>query len=130
MIRLILRLFGIRDFEPCQSCENLKEQLRYERETNFRLTDTIVRIVSPKVTEAAPQEIAPIAQSSMLFSRRRAALEEKDRQEAFIIAQKKHLAQPDSSKDIPRNPDGSVTYGLERYNEIEKLEKELGVEES
>ena len=124
MIRLILRVFGIRDFEPCQSCENLKEQLRYERENNFRLTDTLVRIVSPKVTEAAPQEIAPVAQSSMLFSRRRAALEEKDRQEAFIIAQKKHLAIP----DLPSNP--RATGVITNIQSVEELEKELGVEES
>ena len=126
MLRFILRIFGIRDFEPCQSCENLKEQLRYERETNFRLTDTIVKIVSPKVVEAAPVEINQVQQSSALFSRRRAELEKKDRAEALIIAQKRHVAMPD---DIVKeysisDEKNKVMSSLS----VEQLEKELGVE--
>jgi hypothetical protein len=54
-----------------------------------------------------------IAQSSALFSRRRAALEARDRQEAQILSEKKHLGVPDKLRDIS----------------VEGLEKELGVEE-
>ena len=111
MIRFILRLFGIRDFEPCSSCENLKEQLRYERENNFRLTDTLVRIVSPKVVEQPAVEINQIAASSALFSRRRAALEAKDREEARILKNSTNLGKPDDS-----------------LKDITKLEHELGIE--
>jgi hypothetical protein len=110
MTRFFLRLFGIRDFEPCSSCENLKEQLRYERENNFRLTDTLVRIVSPKAVESPPVEINQIASSSALFSRRRAAMEAKDREEARILKNSTNLGKPDDS--------------------IRKLENELGVEEA
>ena len=124
MIRFILRVFGIKDFEPCSSCENLKQQLEFERGEKKLLIDTLVLIVKPKEVEAAPVEIAPVQQSSALFSRRRAALEEKDRQEAFIIAQQKHLATPDSRIANPRNT-GVIT----NIQAIEELEKELGVEE-
>ena len=124
MIRFILRVFGIKDFEPCSSCENLKQQLEFERGEKKLLIDTLVSIVKPKTVEAAPVEIAPVQQSSALFSRRRAALEEKDRQEAFIIAQQKHLANPDSK--FARNT-APITGAIN--DQIQQLEKELGVEE-
>jgi hypothetical protein len=112
MIRLFLRLFGIKDFEICQSCETLKQQLAYERDEKKLLTNTLLRIVSPKVVEAAtPVEINPIGSSSALFSRRRAAMEEKDRQEAMILKQANHLGKPDNLKDI------------------NQLESELGIDE-
>lgn len=111
MIRLILRLLGIKDFEVCQSCETLKQQLAFVNEEKKQLTETLLAIVHPKVMEAAPVELSPIVQTSALFSRRRAALEAKDRAEAKILQEKKHLGMPDDIKSI------------------EQLEKELGVEE-
>ena len=127
MIRILLRLFGIKDFDTCKSCETLKEQLIFEREEKKRLTDTLINIIKPKEIEAPPTEIAPIAQSSAVWSRRRAALEAKDKQEAFIIAQAKHLAKPDR---MPVRPADSVhidNIGIPQS--VEQLEKELGVEE-
>ncbi len=113
MIRLFLRLFGIRDFEPCASCATLKQQLEYVTDQNKQLTETLLRIVSPKAYETPPAvEINPVIQTSGLFSRRRAALEERDRQEARILAEKKHVATPDNI-----------------LNSISKLEDELGVME-
>ena len=110
MIRLILRLLRIRDFEVCASCETLKQQLAYERSEKTQLIDTILRIVNPKTIEAAaPIEMNQIASSSALFSRRRAALEEKDRQEAQIIKNSKNIGKPD----------------IESLKAINDLEKEL-----
>ena len=121
MTRFFLRLFGIRDFEPCSSCENLKEQLRYERDNNLRLTDTLVRIVSPKIVEQPPIEINQIAASSALFSRRRAALEERDRQEAMIKKSSTNLGKPDDSlRDIQKG---------QNVMSVSQLESELGIEE-
>ncbi len=120
MIRLFLRLFGIRDFEPCASCSTLKQQLEYVTDQNKQLTDTLLRIVSPKAYETPPAvEINPVIQTSGLFSRRRQALEERDRQEARILAEKKHVAMPDI---INPNKDNIL-------NSISKLEDELGVME-
>lgn len=107
MIRLLLRLFGIKDYEVCQSCETLKQQLRFANEEKKELTDTLLNIIKPKTYEAAPIELNPVSQQSALFSRRRAALEAKDREEARILKEGKHLARPD----------------------IDKLEKELDIKE-
>lgn len=113
MIRLFLRLIGIRDYEVCQSCETLKQQLAYERDEKRQLTETLLKIVSPKVVvEQEIKEIQPVIQTSGLFSRRRAALEARDREEAKILKNSTNLGKPD-----------------DKLKEIEKLEIELGVEE-
>ena len=113
MIRLFLRLFGIKDFEVCQSCETLKQQLAFVNDEKKQLTETLLAIVHPKVVEAAPVEINPVVQSSGLFSRRRSALEARDRAEAAALRQST-LGKPDNIKVD---------------NTIKDLETELGVEE-
>lgn len=117
MIRLLLRLLGIDDFEICKSCETLKQQLEYERSEKKQLTETLLNIVSPKTIESAPVILNPVAQSAGLFSRRRAALEEKDRQEARILAEAKHIGKPDDALQVV-NDDAK---------KIEALEDELGI---
>lgn len=117
MIRLLLRLLGIDDFEICKSCETLKQQLEYERSEKKQLTETLLNIVSPKTIESAPVILNPVAQSAGLFSRRRAALEEKDRQEARILAEAKHIGKPDDVLQVV-NDDAK---------KIEALEDELGI---
>lgn len=69
-------------------------------------------IIKPKVYETPAQELVPVVQSSAIFSKRRAALEAKDREEAKIKQQGVFLGKPD-----------------DKLKEIEKLETELGVEE-
>jgi hypothetical protein len=111
MIRLLLRLLGIKDYEVCQSCETLKQQLAFVNDEKKQLTETLLSIVKPKTYEAPPIELNPVAAASGLFSRRRAAKELQDRMEAQILQEKKHLAIPDKNLSIA------------------KLEQELGVEE-
>jgi hypothetical protein len=118
MIRLLLRLFNIRDYEICQSCQTLKQQLEYERAEKTRLTDTLLNIISPKVIEAAPIELQPISQSSGVFSRRRVAAEERDRQEASLLKTSKHLGRPDNLINVNRD------------DSILKLETELNIEKA
>lgn len=112
MIRLFLRLLGIKDYEVCQSCETLKQQLAFEREEKKQLTDTLISILQPKVVEAPPVEINPVTTIAGNWARRRAALEERDRQQAKILVETKNLGKPDELKD-----------------HINKLEEELGIEE-
>lgn len=113
MIRLILRLLGIRDYEVCQSCETLKQQLAFERDEKKQLTDTLLRIINPKViVESEPVELNPVISTSGMFGRRRAALEERDRQEAKILKEKKFMAEPD-----------------DKLKAINNLEQELGIQE-
>lgn len=111
MIRLLLRLFNIRDFEVCQSCETLKQQLEYERSEKKQLTETLLAIVHPKVIEQPIVELSPIQQSAGTFARRRAVLEAKDREEARILNEAKYLGKPD-----------------DKLKDINKLETELGIE--
>ncbi len=113
MIRLLLRLLNIKDYEVCQSCETLKQQLAFERDEKKRLTDTLLTIIAPKAVETPPIEINPVAVTSALFSRRRAALEARDAENARIIKQRERLRIPDEATN--------------KQIEIEKLETELGV---
>jgi len=116
LTRLLLRLLGIKDYEVCQSCGTLKQQLTYERDEKRQLTETLLSIIRPKVYEAPVQEFQPLVNSSALFSRKRAALESKDREEAKIIRGSTNLGKPDDSlREVDKN--------------IDKLEHELGVEE-
>lgn len=120
MIRFLSFLFG-HPYETCKTCEALKQQLEFERSEKKLLIDTLVNIVSPKAVEAPPPvEINQIRESSALFSRRRAALEERDRQEAAILSMKKHVAVPDNLKNIQSN---------QNTMSVDQLEKELGIEE-
>jgi hypothetical protein len=115
LIRLLLRLLGIKDYEVCQSCETLKSQLVIANEDRQRLTDTLIQILKPSVSEAPPVEINQIATTAALFSRRRAALEAKDREEAKILKSSKNLGRPDFATD-------DIT--------TERLEHELGISEA
>jgi hypothetical protein len=119
MIRLLLHLLGIKNFDTCKSCQTLKEQLEFERSEKKQLTETLLSIVRPKVYEAPPIELQPIATTSGSFARRRAALEEKDRQEAQILREKKHIGMPDNPRTI----------GVIENITVEGLEHELGIEE-
>lgn len=121
MLRLILRLIGIRDFETCASCETLREQLTFERAEKQQLTETLLSIIKPKTYEAPPTELNPIVNTSGLFSRRRAALEARDRQEAQILKEKKFVAQPDI-KEVEK-------LKKEVDRDVERLESELGISE-
>lgn len=117
MIRLLMFLLG-RPYETCKSCETLKQQLEFERAEKKQLTDTLLSIIHPKIVEQPVIEMNPVIQTSGLFSRRRAALEERERQEAKIIREGKHLGKPDNLKDIERVSE-----------DVTNLEKELGIEE-
>ena len=110
MIRFLSFLLN-KPYEPCKSCETLKQQLEFERSEKKELLDTILRIVNPKVVESEPvRELTPIVNTTGLFSRRRAALEARDRHEAQILAQSKNVAKPDITESI------------------EQLENELGLD--
>jgi|SRR6266576_2955531 len=118
MIRLILRLLNIRDYEVCQSCETLKQQLEFANAEKRELTNTLLNILRPNVIEAEKTiEIKPLLQHSALFSRKRAALEERDRLAAQTLKNSTNIGKPDITINNPVN------------NDIESLEEELGVEE-
>src|SRR6266704_179704 len=115
MIRLLLRLLKIQDFEVCASCETLKQQLLFERDEKKRLTDILIEIVKPKTYETPAVEIQPIQQTSALFSRRRTALEAQDRERARILQEGRNIGPPDN---IIKTAAAKT---------IDELEEELGV---
>jgi len=115
MLRFLSFLFN-KPYEPCKSCETLKEQLSFERDEKKRLTDTLLNIIQPKAVEQPVIELAPIAQTSALFSRRRAAEEEKDRITARILNEKKHLGIADKDRQN------------EVLASVSELEHQLGIE--
>lgn len=118
MIRLLLRLFGIKDFDTCKSCETLKQQLEYERSEKQKLTQTLLDIIKPKTFEASPVELNPVQKSLGSFSHRKAALEAADRERARILKDRKFIGTPDDKiAEIKKN------------TEIEALEKELEIEQ-
>lgn len=120
MIRLMLRLLRITDYEVCQSCQTLKNQLEFERAEKKELLDTLLTIVKPKAYEAPAQELTPIVNSSALFSRRRAALEAQDREAAKILRNSTNLGKPD---------DALHAIDIQKAKDVTRLEHELGVEE-
>ena len=122
MIRFISFLLG-KPYEPCKSCETLKQQLAFVNEEKKQLTETLLSIVKPKTFEAPPVEVNPIVSTSGLFSRRRAALEQQDRLNAQILAEKKHLGIPD--KQLRTVSD--IKPGINTNSSTEALEKELGI---
>lgn len=78
MVRLILRLFGIRDFEVCASCETLKSQLAIANAERAELTSLILDIAKPKpVVPYEPTKSIPSITG--VFARRQAELEARDR---------------------------------------------------
>lgn len=122
MIRFLSFLFN-KPYEPCKSCETLKQQLEFERSEKKELLDTILRIVNPKVVEAPAVEMTPVNVTTGSFTRRRAILEQKDREEARIKKQSPFLASEDKVT-IAGNTSITAT------SDIDKLEKELGIEET
>lgn len=116
MIRLLLYLLGKNTYEPCKSCETLKQQLELVNGEKKELTATLLGLIKPKVYEAAPVEVNPLQQNLSTFSRRRAALIAKDREAARTLSNSTYVGKPD------RQPN-------QVSESIARLEKELGVEE-
>lgn len=117
MIRFLSFLFN-KPYETCKSCETLREQLVFERAEKKELTATLLNIINPKAIIAAPVELQPIATTSGLWSRRRDALEARDRETARLQKTSAHLGKPDALKAVNLNKD------------IEKLEQEVGIQET
>lgn len=111
MIRLLLRLLRITDFEPCASCATLIKQLEFANAEKKELTDTLLSVLRPKAYEAPAVELNPITQTAMMFSKRRAILEQKDRESAMIQRNSTSLGKPD-----------------DKLTKINSLEAELGIE--
>lgn len=112
MIRFLSYLFGWKDYEDCKSCNVLREQLKIVNEEKKELTQTLIKLFKPEpvVAQANPVVLQPIANTAGLWSKRRAALEEADRQKLRASQDKVFAGKPDVTESI------------------DKLERELGID--
>lgn len=110
MIRFLLFLLGKQGYEECKSCETLKLQLEIANLEKKELTSTLLGLLKPKVYEAPPTELKATLPQLTTWSRRKAVLEQRDREAARIQANSKVIGRSDS--------------------EISKLEGELGINEA
>jgi hypothetical protein len=108
LIRFIAFLLG-KQYEPCKGCEILKQQITFVNDEKKQLSDVLLSIVRPQAVESTPVEFKPITTTASVFSRRRAVLEARDREEAKILKDSNNLGKPDDS--------------------IRELEHQLGIEE-
>lgn len=100
-----------KQYETCKSCQILKEQLSFERAEKKQLTETLIEIFKPKpiIMENAV-ELRPLADQALPFAKRRAALEQRDREEARILRDSKVVGKSDET--------------------VSRLETELGVSQN
>jgi hypothetical protein len=108
VLRFISFILG-KSYEPCKGCETLKKEIEYYRSNNKELIDTLIGLVKPEVVEQTTIGIPEMQPKLALWSRRRAVLEEKDREEAKTRKQSQFSGQ----NMIPKT--------------TEELEDELGV---
>jgi len=104
MVRLVLRLLKIKDYEPCKSCEVLKQQLDIVNQERADLLATIMGLVKPEVVQQQITTVMPTDRKALPWAQRKKILEEEDRARARVL--------------------GEVT------RKIETVEKEVGLDES
>lgn len=109
MIRILLRLIGIKDFEVCASCETLKLQLEIKNQECANLLNTMLGLVKPEVIQQPVLPVKPFSKS-VPWGIVKKNLEEKDREEMRI---KNELVRQEMN--------------LHKSKSVEELEKELGV---
>lgn len=120
MIRLLLHVFKIRDYESCKSCETLKNQLRFVNAEKMELMETLIQLTRPKVVipSGEPKILNPLQQAGGTFARRRSVLEDMHRKRDDTIQTSPFIANPD---DVKPEPKKHIT-----METIESLEKKLG----
>lgn len=125
MIRLLLRLLNITDFESCKSCETLKQQLAITNAEKKELTETILSLVQPKIIQAAPVHVPAFEDKGKRFGQRRADLERqfaarKDvRDRSPFIARPSNLHPSESPAERSTDPVVQET--------IDSIESKLGL---
>ena len=109
MIRFLTYLFG-GSYEPCKSCETLKQQLEIVNIERQDLLNTIMSLVKPEVIQSntRPTVVMPAIKKAVPWAEKRRILEAEDRARAALQAKQ-------SSPVL--------------NTKIEAVEKELGIAE-
>lgn len=112
----------------CRTCEILEKQIEYERARSLELTTTITALLKPApiILQEKPETIVPTTVATS-WSRKRAALEQRDRLQANLNRNDKLQAKPDEElkKEEFNKPNPSAS-----QKSIDQLEKELGIVDS
>lgn len=122
MIRLLLRLLRIKDFEPCASCSVLKAELEFARSEKRELLNTIINLTKPNVI--IPQDenkiLTQVPVAAATFSRRKNILEEQHKIKGDVLRNSTHIALPDDQ--IKKEPVQHISPAS-----VEALERQLGL---
>lgn len=124
MLRLFLRLFRIKDFEPCKSCEVLKAELQFARAEKLELLNALINITKPNVVIPSQETkvLTQVQATTGTFSRRRAILEEQHKVKGDVIKTSTHLARPDSEPEEKKPGPQHIS-----PQSVDALEQELGL---
>lgn len=127
MVRLILRLFGIKDFEVCASCETWKYQMEIVNEEKRMLTETLLRLVKPEVVHTSqPIFVNPKAVHTT-FTKRRAELERSHAAAKRTRDESPFLAK--TAKEIQTIPDREPNLSPVKQESVDEMEARLGLHE-
>lgn len=98
MIRLLLHLLKVKDYENCKSCETLKQQLDLANHEKRELTETLLQIMKPTIVAPAPElkVSRPIEAVGGTFGRRRSILENMHKTQKEITRNSPFIAKPDT----------------------------------
>lgn len=119
MVRLLLRLFGIKDFEVCASCETLKKQLEFTNAEKRELMETLVLLTKPAIqVQSSDVKLVNPTIAHERFSRRKSILENMHRKTDEIIKTSPFIAKSDD--ELPRKT--TIT-----PESIEDMENKLGL---
>lgn len=130
MIRLLLRLLNIRDFEVCQSCEVLKQQLAITNAEKKELTETILSLVQPKIIQTPNVQVPAFENNAKRFGQRRAELERQHAARNDVRDRSPFIAKPSNLQASSLHPSESP---IERSTSpvisetIEAIESKLGL---
>lgn len=124
MTRFLLFLLNKRGYEPCKSCETLREQLVIANHEKEIMTSTLLDIIRPKISETPAREVEQVTKGPMLWARRREILEQQERIKAERMKTSSVLVKSDKQLEDELK---QTTKIVAQNDSIDKLEQELGI---
>jgi hypothetical protein len=125
MIRLLLRLLKITDFETCKSCEILKQQLLIANVEKKELTETLLSLIQPKIIQEPSINVPAFEDKGKRFGQRRAELERQHSAQRDVRERSPFIAKP--SNLHPANSPSEKSVNPVIAETIESIESKLGL---
>lgn len=102
MLRFISFLLGKPHYEPCKSCEDLRNQLKMVNEEKRQLLDHLLDLTKPKVHEVPSTPIEPVVRRAIPWDVRRRTLEANAREQARAIRESQVMEGQKSTEELER----------------------------